>query len=89
MNNEILKKHKLQRSLPLKEAFAFEKLLTRANESYVLLWEKKKGVKVGRLQYYDFDVFCPKINFADAYCHIGLLWGKMVLPIWNKRYNKK
>jgi hypothetical protein len=88
-NKEFLQEHQLERSLPIPEARAFEKLLKEANESYVLVWRKEKGVKVGNLQYWDFHVHCPMNNFADAYAHVGLLWAKYVLPIWNKRHKKK
>jgi hypothetical protein len=74
-NKQFLKEHALQRSLPTKEANAFEKLLKIANTSFVLLHTKTKGIKVGKLQYWDFSVHCPTRNFADAYAHVGLLWG--------------
>ena len=87
MNKEFLEKYKLQRSIPLKESLAFEKVLIEANTKHVLIWEKKKGVKVGNRQYYDFDVYCPTTNFADAYAYLGLRWAEKVLPIWNKRHS--
>lgn len=85
-NKEFLQHHTLERSLPTKEAKAFEKLLKVANESFVLEYKKEKHIKVGNLQYWNFSVHCPMNNFADAYAHLGLLWGTYVLPIWKKRH---
>ncbi len=89
MSDNILQKYKLERSLPLAESRAFELLLKKVNQSFVVEWEKKLGVKAGKLQYYDFEVYCPMRNFADAYARIGSLWQIMVLPIWKKRHKKK
>ena len=88
MEDSILEKHKLERDIPQKEADAFEKALKLANESYVLIHKKSKSVKVGRLQYWRFEVYCPTTNFSDAYFYLGLLWAKMVLPIWEARHKK-
>lgn len=84
MNAEILEKYKLERSLPTKVAKQFEKLLKKANESYVLLWEKEKHCKINGFQYWNFTVYCPKTNFADAFFHLGLKWNDAVLPEWHK-----
>lgn len=84
MNSEILEKYKLERSLPTKAAKAFEKLLKEANESYVLLWEKEKHCKIRGFQFWNFTVYCPKTNFADAFFHLGLKWNDTVLPEWHK-----
>ena len=46
MNKELLKQYPLERSLPTNAAKAFEKLLKKANEEYVLLWTKEKHLKV-------------------------------------------
>lgn len=84
-NKEFLQSHGLERSLPLKESKVFERLLKKAGESFAIEYTKDLGVKVGRLQYYDFYVYCETRNFADCYAHIGLLWAQLILPIWNKR----
>ena len=84
MNSEILEKYKLERSLPTQAAKAFEKLLNEANESYVLLWEKEKHCKIRGVQFWNFTVYCPETNFADAFFHLGLKWKDTVLPEWHK-----
>ena len=86
---DILKKYKLERSLPTKAAKAFEKLLEEANESYDIQWKKEKHIKVGRYQFWNFTVYCPKTNFADAFFHLGLKWNDTVLPQWRKYVNRK
>lgn len=84
-NTKFLETYQLERSLPTKEANAFEKLLKVANESFVIIWKKEKGVRANGLQYWNFQVHSPVTNFADAYALIGMLWAKYVLPIWHKR----
>lgn len=89
MNEELLQKYPLERSLPTNAANAFEQLLHEANKEFVLLWTKEKDVKVDGVQFWKFKVRCPKRNFADAYCHIGLKYANSVLPEWQKYIKSK
>ena len=86
---EFIENYPLELCLPTKEAEALRKTLKVANESYVYDTEEKKGVKVGKLQYYDFKIHVPLTTFANAYWHFGILYAENVLPIWRNRFNKK
>ena len=87
-NKNFLINYPLEYSLPLKECKALKKVLKIANESYVVHHTENIDVKVGRLQYYKFEIYIPTKNFAQGYAHIGMLYAQHVLPIWNKRYKK-
>lgn len=87
-NRDFLQKYPLQFSLPFKEAQELRKILKKLNESYILDVKETKGVKTN-VQYYDFEVVCPTTNFWQAYFAIGVAYGEKVLPIWNKRHEKK
>ncbi len=85
----FIKEYPLQYSLYLKEAVAFRKIIKEVNESYVIICKEELGVKVGKLQMYDFYVHCPTTSFANAYARIGMLYTERVLPIWNARFKPK
>lgn len=88
VNRDFLKEYPLQFSLPYKEARELKKILKKLNESYILEVKESKGVKTN-VQYYDFEVVCPTTNFWQAYFSIGIAYAEQVLPIWNKRHEKK
>ncbi len=86
---EFLIKYPLQYSLYLKEAKAFRKIIKEVNQSYIIICNEKKGVKVMGEQMYVFYVHCPTTSFANAYARIGMLYTERVLPIWNERHKPK
>ena len=88
----FIEKYPLQYCFYLKEAKAFRKIIKEVNTSYVIICKEELGVKVGRLQMYNFYVHCPTTSFANAYARIGMLYTEHVLPIWEARHkpnNKK
>ena len=87
-NKEFIESKPLELCLTTKEAKALRKVLAIANESYVFEHTDTKAVKVGNLQYYNFYIICPTITFANAYFHLGILYAKHVLPIYQSRYKK-
>lgn len=88
-NKQFLNHYGLELSLPTKEAVALRKILKQATESFAVEYTEKKSIKVGNLQFYDFQIFCEKTNFANAYFHIGRLYAENVLPVRKERFNKK
>ncbi len=85
----MINNYPLEFSMPLKEAKAMRKIICKAQESHGLTFTEEKGVKVGRLQYYDFKITSYTTSFASGYFNIGILYAKYVLPIWNKRHRVK
>ncbi len=83
---EFLVKYPLQYSFYLDEAKAFRKIIKEVNESYVIICKGELGVKVGKLQMYNFYVHCPTTSFANAYSKIGMLYTERILPIWEARH---
>lgn len=73
-NTEFIESRPLERTYTTKNAKIFERALNEANGEYVIIWKKQKGIKVGRVQYWDFYVHCPTTSFANAYAHIGELY---------------
>ncbi len=86
---EFLVEYPLQYSFYLEEAKAFRKIIKEVNESYVIICKEELGVKVGRLQMYNFYVHCPTTSFANAYARIGMLYAKHIIPIWDSRHKPK
>jgi len=87
-NKEFIESKPFELCLPTKEAKELRKVLAITNESYVFDFTDVKGIKVGNLQYYNFHITCPTTTFANAYFHLGILYAKHVLPIYQSRYKK-
>lgn len=88
-NSEFLENHPIELSLLEEETEVMRKLLKEANENFVLYVREEVGVNTKNGRYTDFYIHCPTTNFANAYFHIGIMYSKKVLPIWNERFAKK
>lgn len=88
-NKEFLSNNPIELSLLENESEAMRELLKKANENFVLEVKELIGVKTEMGQFTDFYIHCPKRNFANAYFHIGLMYAKNILPIWEKRFQKR
>ena len=88
-NNKFLENNPIELSLLENESEAMRELLKKSNENFVLEIKEEVGVKTEMGQFTNFYIFCPKINFANAYFHIGLMYSKNVLPIWENRFKKR
>ena len=87
-NKEFLDKHPLELSFPTKEAKAFEKCLHLAFRDNGIKWTMKKGIKVGNVQYYDFEIIGYTTSFARSFYEVGVMYAQKVLPIYQKRFKK-
>lgn len=87
-NNKFIENHPIELSLLEKESEAMRYLIKKANESFVLEYKESVGVKTSMGQFTDFYIYCPTRNFANAYFHVGIMYAKEVLPIWEERFKK-
>lgn len=87
-NSEFLENHPIELSLLEEETQAMRELLNEANQNFVLEVRNEVGVNTKNGQYTDFYIYCPTTNFANAYFHVGIMYAKKVLPIWNGRFKK-
>ncbi len=84
-NKEFIKAYPLELSLPLKEARMVRKILKELNKNHVFYSKESFGIKLNRLHYYDFEIYCPTTNFAASFVAFGILYAKHVIPIIEER----
>lgn len=74
-NKEFLKEYGLTLLIENDKVESVEKLLSKANESYVVTY-----TKVVEGDHTEFTIVVPTTNFANAYYYMGFIFSKIWTP---------